>query len=76
MSCVILCSSGPARADDAEARAVEFVRKLGGTVARDRELPGKPFVEVILSGRQVTDAGLKELGKALQKCMIVKGERL
>jgi len=34
----------PARADDAEDKAVELVRKLGGSVTRADKQPGKPVV--------------------------------
>src|SRR5207249_701618 len=49
------------QADDAEAKAVEAITKLGGTVTRDDKLPGKPVIAVNLYGTKVTDAGLKEL---------------
>lgn len=58
-----LCLS--ARADDAEDKAVAFVRKMGGNITRDDKAPGKPVVRVDLDGTKVTDAGLKEL-KPLQ----------
>src|SRR5688572_13762631 len=58
---LILCSGSPARADDAEDKAVAFVEKLGGTVTRDEKQPGKPVVSVNLRYRKVTDAGVKEL---------------
>ena len=35
---------GGARADDAEDKAVAFVEKLGGAVARDEKAPGKPVI--------------------------------
>jgi internalin A len=51
-----------ARADDAEDRAVEVVKKLGGEVTRDETKDGRPVVKVDLARkRQVTDAGLEEL---------------
>jgi hypothetical protein len=61
VSCLVLASSAPARADDAENRAVAFVEKLGGRVARDDTKPGKPVVEVRLNLSEITDAGLREL---------------
>ena len=62
MAGVILCSSAPVRADDAEAKAVAFVEKLRGEVTRDEKAPGKPVVTVILFyNTKVADAGLKEL---------------
>src|SRR5215218_3019317 len=61
MSGVILCSSAPVRADDAEDKAVAFVEKLGGKVGRDEKAPGKPVVTVSLFyNSPVSDAGLKE----------------
>src|SRR5438270_435213 len=56
---LLILSSGAARAD--EASAVKAVEKLGGKVTRDDKLPGKPVIGVNLTGRGVTDAGLKEL---------------
>ena len=56
-----LCMSAPARADDAEDRAVAVVEKMGGRVTRDDKEPGKPVTAVNLSFTQVTDAELKEL---------------
>ena len=61
MAGVILCSSAPVRADDAEDKAVAFVEKLRGQVTRDEKAPGKPVIKVNLFGSEVTDAGLKEL---------------
>ena len=63
MSWLILASAAPARADDAEDKAVAFVEKLGGKVTRDQKQPGKPVVGVSLSFTKVkvTDADLKEL---------------
>jgi len=49
-------------ADDAEAKAVAFVEKLGGKAIRDDKAQGKPVRSVVLGGNvRVTDAGLKEL---------------
>jgi hypothetical protein len=59
VSGVGLCS--PVRADEAEDKAVAFVEKLGGKVARDEKLPGKPVVRVDLFFSAVTDAGLRQL---------------
>ena len=56
-----LCLCSTLRADDAEDKAVAFVKKLGGQVLRDEKAPGKPVIKVYLIGPQVTDAGLKEL---------------
>jgi internalin A len=56
-----LLAAPPARADDAEDKAAAFVEKLGGTVTRDANRPGKPVIAVSLKKNNVTDAGLKEL---------------
>jgi len=48
-------------ADDAEAKAVAFVEKLGGTVIRDDKAEGKPVRDVYLIGAAVTDKELKGL---------------
>ena len=61
---LLACLSGAARAD--EASAVKAVEKLGGRVARDDKLPGKPVVGVDFTRVQVTDAGLKELADLKQ----------
>ena len=61
VSWLILASPAAGRADDAEDKAVEFVKGLKGEVTRDEKLPGKPVVGVKLNFMQVTDAGLKEL---------------
>ena len=54
-------------ADDAEDKAVAFVKKLGGSVKRDDKAEGKPVRGVDLSNRtKVTDAGLKELAALKQ----------
>ena len=46
---------------DAEAKAVAAVERLGGTVTRDEERPGKPVVEVHLGFSNAADADLKDL---------------
>ncbi len=54
-------------ADDAEDKAVAFVKTLGGKVERDDKAEGKPVRGVDLSNRtMVTDAGLKELAALKQ----------
>ena len=58
---VILFSYDPVWADDAEDKAVTFVEKLGGSVTRNEDAPGKPVTTVSLAQTKVTDAGLKEL---------------
>ena len=72
LSWVILCSSVPVWADEAEDKAVAFVKKLGGSVGRDENAPGKPVIGMQVHGTQVTDAGLKELQQALPNCQIFK----
>src|SRR4051812_21243926 len=46
--------------DDAEEKAADAIKKLGGTVVRDKEDTQK-VVEVFLNHRNVTDADLNEL---------------
>ena len=46
---------------DTEDKAVAFIEKLGGKVTRDEKAPGKPVLEVVLDGTELTDAGLKAL---------------
>jgi internalin A len=56
------CQCSAARADDAEDKAVAFVKRLGGTVTRDENAPGKPDTEVtFIYWSTVTEAGLKKL---------------
>ncbi len=55
---------------DAEAKAVAAVERLGGTVTRDEERPGKPVVEVHLGFSQAADADLKELA-ALKRLQVL-----
>lgn len=56
-----LCLCSPLRADEAEDKAVAFVKKLGGEVERDAKAPGKPVVAVHLWNTNVADVGLKNL---------------
>lgn len=57
-----LCLALSARADEAEEKAIAFVKKLGGTLTRDDKAPRKPVVTVDLRNHTaVTDAGVKEL---------------
>jgi hypothetical protein len=53
-----------ARADEAEDKAVEFVKKLGGRITRDDKAEGKPVIKVELGDTKVTDSVLKELWPA------------
>ena len=66
---MVLFSLSVARADEAEDKAVAFIKKLGGAVMRDEKKPGKPVVHVDLSRTKISDAALKELAtfKQLQK---------
>jgi internalin A len=50
-----------ARVDEAEDRAVDFIKKLGGRVVRDDAAPGKPVTRVYLERTTLDDSGLKEL---------------
>jgi hypothetical protein len=43
------------------AKAVARVRQLGGSIGRDEEKPDKPVLSVSLSGKNATDADLKQL---------------
>jgi hypothetical protein len=52
---------GPRGPDAAEERAVRAVQRLGGEVVRAEAAPSGPVVEVVLSGSDVNDAGLREL---------------
>ena len=74
LSWVILCSSFPVWADDAEDKSATFVGTLGGTATRDENLPGNPVITVFLVDKQVTDAGLKELAglKNLTRLVLVR----
>ena len=71
ISWAILCSFVAVRADDAEDKAVEFVKTLKGNVARDARLPGKPVLSVVLYGPQVTDEALKELAAFKNLTMLI-----
>ncbi len=56
-----LFAGNTAGADPAEEKAVEYVKKLGGTIDRDNKALGKPVVEVDLFGTKVGDADIKKL---------------
>ena len=56
-----LLVAGLARADEAEDRAEETVKKLGGSVVRNKQLPGEPLVSVMLSMTDCKDEDLKKL---------------
>jgi hypothetical protein len=71
---LLMGCSGPAGIDkpdpQREEAAVQALEKLGATITRDDTQPGKPVVEVGLTGDQrLKDAAVKELHelKALQK---------
>jgi internalin A len=58
----VLLVAGPSlNADEAEDKAVAFVKKLGGVVHRDDKDPAHPVIEVVLDDPNVTDTDLKEL---------------
>jgi hypothetical protein len=44
-----------------EERAVNAILKLGGSVNREEQLPGRPVYKVDFTASRITDAGLKEL---------------
>src|SRR5262249_36025460 len=67
---LVICLSGVACADEAEA--VKAIKKLGGSVERDDELPGKPVVEVYL-GTKTTDKDLKVLTEFKQITLLYLG---
>jgi formylglycine-generating enzyme required for sulfatase activity len=52
---------GIATAKEAEDKSATFVEKLGGKVIRDTGSQGNPVVRVELGGKQLNDAGLKEM---------------
>jgi hypothetical protein len=58
---LVLGSPALVRADDAEDKAIAFVRQMDGSITRDDERPGKPVVKVSLWGAEVTGTGLKQL---------------
>ena len=58
---LLLLTSLPLRADEAEDKAAQAIDKLGGAVARDLEASGKPVIGVDLAGTNATDAALKEM---------------
>lgn len=60
--CLVLgLTVAPARADDAEDKAVEAITALGGTVTRDEQAAGKPVIGVSFASTGITSGGLKEL---------------
>ena len=60
-SCLVLGSWAPARADDAEDKAIAFVEERYGQVTRDDTRPGKPVTGVRLLNAKVTDTDIKVL---------------
>ena len=57
---IVLLAAG-LRADEAEDKAVQAIKKLGGDVTRDNKAEGKPVIVVLLFNATVTDGDLKEL---------------
>ena len=49
------------RAEETEEQAVAAIEKLGGTIGRDEDKPGKPVVVADLQNTKITDAGLAHL---------------
>jgi hypothetical protein len=58
---LVLGSPALVRADDAEEKAVKFVKQMDGSITRDDKRPGQPVVKVSLWGAEVTGAELKQL---------------
>src|SRR5262245_63940412 len=61
LAAVVLVGTDRAAADQAEDRALDVVKRVGGAVDRDEKQPGMPVVAVNLYNSRVTDADLKEL---------------
>ena len=55
LTVVVSCLCSSVRADEAEDKAVAFIKKLGGRVVHDETLVGKPVVQVMVGGPKVTD---------------------
>src|SRR6266542_2040188 len=56
-----LCFSSPARAGEAEDKAIKLVEHHGGKITRDEKLPGKPIIAIDLSGASITQSELPAL---------------
>jgi internalin A len=56
-----LLLTGRLSAGEDDAKAEKAVKALGGKIVRDANAEGKPIIKVDLSGKGVTDTGLKEL---------------
>src|SRR5262245_23630345 len=69
----VLVLSMPARADEAEDKAVAHIEKLNGSYLRDDKRPGSPVVWVSLHG-QGTDADLRTLAPLKNLTMLYLGE--
>jgi hypothetical protein len=59
------------RADEAEDKAVKFIKKLDGRILRDEKAKDNPIVGVGLGRTKVTDAGLKHLAGLKQLQLLV-----
>src|SRR5688500_17001804 len=55
---IVVLLAAPARADEAEAAALE---KLGATLQRDQKLVGTPVVAAYLDNTKASDADLRHL---------------
>jgi len=55
-----------------QPKAIAEIDKLGGKVILDEKSPSKPVIEVDLRETQVTDAGVKDLQRALPKTKIIR----
>ena len=51
----LIALGGPARADEAEDKALAMVERLGGQVLRYMDKPDKPVRQVTLLGKEVKD---------------------
>ena len=61
--CLSGCSQNQVARDQSagEDKAVQSIEAVGGRVARDEKLPGRPVVAVDLGDTNVTDSDLKDL---------------
>src|SRR5215831_5477252 len=67
--CLLLLAAG-ARADDAEDKAIEAIKKVEGKMTRDARADGKPVIFVSLIDTKVTDADLQSVA-AFKKVQVI-----
>ena len=60
-SLAVVAAVSVAEANAEQAKAIAEIKRLGGTVALDKQSPDKPVTFVLLSGPKVTDADLAVL---------------